>query len=227
MAMVQRPFLRVELSCPVDYFRDTDPVPEVGHTFSEENKKYWDDFMRDVNADLGRIGGFHSESTTDKFVMLSSCPKKFVHVMDSTISCSKLKSSSDWKIKDFVNRKFAEETISVGGEDERCDTLKPYFCLNHQLCKASPFLKSSVGVKQRFAVKLKENGWTHRLCWCLNKLYQPKYAFDLCFDDDWAQVPHDRLMEVKWYVFTGTRDLVVMSSNQTDDSGSGAKRRQC
>lgn len=108
----------------------------------------------------------------------------------------------------FKSSKSFEETTSPEGRDTRSEVLKPYFHLKTPGHR--DFFGSAVGAKQFAATHPKEEGWNHRLEWCLNKLYGGNGLFSLCFGDDWMQVGNTMLDSTCWRAFNGTPDLVCM-----------------
>ena len=93
----------------------------------------------------------------------------------------------------------------------------PIFQIKSIHSSKSSFLFSNVGLKQRMAADdLMEEGWTHRLEWCLYKLYDPKIAFAMCFGDDWMRVgTWDLDKEFCWHPFLGTPDMLAVKTPET------------
>ena len=96
----------------------------------------------------------------------------------------------------------------------------PYFNLNDTIPPDHPFFSSVVSHRQRLVVcDLKENGWTSRLEWCLNKVYERKVAFSQCYGDDWMRVGDPFLDDKRhWHPFSGIPDMLVMEFGSIPDA---------
>ena len=113
-----------------------------------------------------------------------------------------------------------EKAIAEYKDEDKCHMMIPYFNLNDQIPPDHPFFSSVVSFRHRLVVcDLNENGWTNRLEWCLNKVYERKVAFSQCYGDDWMRVG-DRLLDHKghWHPFSGTPDMIVMEFGSIPDT---------
>ncbi|XP_062502771.1 uncharacterized protein LOC134179818 [Corticium candelabrum] len=211
-------FLKVELSCAVQLIDARQLVPAA------EDKLKWEAFLDSVDNDLHLYSTLRQAVKKDSvklephfecIPMLGDRKMTYIYRHDKTMSFSDVDKTKLWKtcLSENEYREVSEEYK----EDDRCDMLIPYFRLNPSIPKEHPFLSSNVGWKQRRARYLKEEGWTHRLEWCLNKLYDQEFAFAMCFGDDWMQVGrYDLDKELCWHPFSGTPDILAGSSRTSE-----------
>ena len=75
--------------------------------------------------------------------------KMFIFIHDKTISFSDVDKTKDW-LTCLSKHKYTTEEISGNQkEDDRCNTLIPYFRLNPSIPQDHSLLSSNVGLKQR------------------------------------------------------------------------------
>jgi hypothetical protein len=83
----------------------------------------------------------------------------------------------------LVERCLSESLLDGNENDQQSDILAAYFLFNQALSTTHSFLRTLTAGRHPYAVHLTESGWTDRLVWCLNQLYEERLQFSICCND--------------------------------------------